>query len=351
MSQPIQLSGLNALLGQSPQESMSTEQLGQMLEAMELEGKSFADLLNTEFAQFLDDEQLHNLQDNPELLQEMNDTILPLMALLGGKELPLQQLDPDMAAPAGVQRELAMLQKVQQLMAGNTGADADKLTGTPMDELASMLNMENADDSEPADEFFRQLQMLAGKQQNTSSLMQQAVPQQATEPLMVNTGLTPAQNTGQTNNLQPVPPTQTVQTPPGQQGWDAQVGQRLIWMVSNEMKSAEIRLNPAELGPMEVKVKTEGEKVSVVINVQNPQVREAIEQSLPRLREMFAGQGMDLGNVDVGQHGFAQGQGREETGQLDTHASGYGQDINEEADQELDDRQTVSGQGMVDVYI
>ena len=61
MSQPIQLSGLNALLGQGAQESKSTEQLGQMLEAMELEGKSFADLLNTEFAQLLDDEQLQTL--------------------------------------------------------------------------------------------------------------------------------------------------------------------------------------------------------------------------------------------------------------------------------------------------
>ena len=349
MSQPIQLSGLNALLGQGSKSDVNADQLGEMLEAMELEGIGFADLLNSEFSQFLDQEQLQAFQDNPELLDDVKDNVLPLLALLGGKELPLQQAGDARLSLAELQADKALMQKAQLVLNAVGDGDALKQGNTSLDELASMLSLENAGDGESSEEFLKQLQMFAGKGQKAMPFNQQAVQQTGVEPLTNNVGLTTMQTASQPTTLQPVPTSQTIQTPPGQPGWDAQVGQRLIFMVSNEMKSAEIRLNPAELGPMEVKVKTEGEKVSVVINVQNPQVREAIEQSLPRLREIFAGQGMDLGNVDVGQHGFAQGQGREEAEHIDDPSHGYGL----EADAEDTDEQRIvaSGQGMVDYYI
>jgi len=348
MSQPIQLSGLNALLGQGSKSDVNTDQLGEMLEAMELEGVGFADLLNSEFSQFLDQEQLQSIQDNPALLEDMKDNVLPLLALLGGKELPLQQAGDARLSLAELQADKALMQKAQLMLNAVGDGNTLKQGNTSLDELASMLSLENAKDGESSEEFLKQLQMFAGKDQKAMPFNQQAVHQTGVEPLTNTVGLTTMQNASQPT-LQPVPTSQTIQTPPGQPGWDAQVGQRLIFMVSNEMKSAEIRLNPAELGPMEVKVKTEGEKVSVVINVQNPQVREAIEQSLPRLREIFAGQGMDLGNVDVGQHGFAQGQGREEAEHVDGHPQGYGLEADAE---ETDEHRVVSrGKGMVDYYI
>jgi flagellar hook-length control protein FliK len=66
---------------------------------------------------------------------------------------------------------------------------------------------------------------------------------------------------------------------------------------------------------------------------------------------MFAGQGMDLGNVDVGQHGFAQGQDREAAEQLDGQMAGQGSEADIESVDESETQERLSGQGMVDYYI
>ncbi len=142
---------------------------------------------------------------------------------------------------------------------------------------------------------------------------------------------------------------QPVSMPPGQPGWDMQVGQRLMFMVNREMQSAEIRLNPAELGPMEVKVRNDGDRVSVVFQVLNAPVRDAIEQSIPRLREFFAEQGMNLVDVDVSQQGFS---GREDGQEQVTGQSGRMADTaNAEMPEEGEGAVTASSDSLIDYYI
>ncbi len=98
----------------------------------------------------------------------------------------------------------------------------------------------------------------------------------------------------------------TLQTPAGQPGWDAEVGNRIRWMVGQNNSGLELRLNPPELGSIEVKLATEGERTNVTFFAANPAAREALEAALPRLREMFADSGMQLANADVSDQSLQQ---------------------------------------------
>jgi len=98
----------------------------------------------------------------------------------------------------------------------------------------------------------------------------------------------------------------TLQTPAGQPGWDVEVGNRIRWMVGQNNSGLELRLNPAELGSVEVKLSNEGERTNVTFFAANPAAREALEAALPRLREMFADSGMQLANADVSDQSLQQ---------------------------------------------
>jgi flagellar hook-length control protein FliK len=95
---------------------------------------------------------------------------------------------------------------------------------------------------------------------------------------------------------------------PGQAGWNEALGDRVTWMAGNRVQNAELRLNPAELGPLRVQISMDDGKASVTFTAQHPLTRDAIEQALPRLREMLADQGLSLQNASVSDHGSRQQQ-------------------------------------------
>jgi flagellar hook-length control protein FliK len=97
------------------------------------------------------------------------------------------------------------------------------------------------------------------------------------------------------------PPSLPIGTPPGQAEWGEAVGQRVLWMVANKNQVAELRLNPPDLGPVEVKVRNDDDGVRLTFAAGNAAVREALESAAPRLREMFLAEGLNLANVDIGQ--------------------------------------------------
>ncbi|HVL02082.1 MAG TPA: flagellar hook-length control protein FliK [Dongiaceae bacterium] len=116
-----------------------------------------------------------------------------------------------------------------------------------------------------------------------------------------------------------------IQTPLTSREWAGEVGQRLLMMVSSKIKSAEIHLNPKELGPMEVRVRMHEDKAHVVFTSQVPQTREALEQAVPRLREMLDQNGVTLGNVNVQDHGAQHSHQRQQQDQHVAGGSGGGQ--------------------------
>ncbi|MGO4892346.1 flagellar hook-length control protein FliK [Flavobacterium sp. W21_SRS_FM6] len=96
-----------------------------------------------------------------------------------------------------------------------------------------------------------------------------------------------------------------------------QLAEKVRWMVNTNNLIAEIRLDPAELGSMQVKVSLSSDSASVNFVVQSQQTRDALESATPRLREMLADKGIELGQSSVRQESQAkqdnQGQSQQQT--------------------------------------
>lgn len=92
----------------------------------------------------------------------------------------------------------------------------------------------------------------------------------------------------------------------GQPQWGQAVGDKVLWLAAQNVSAAEIRLDPPDLGPMQVKVSVNQDQATVSFTSPHPVVRDALDQQLNRLREMFTEQGLDLVNVDVSDKSFAQ---------------------------------------------
>lgn len=92
----------------------------------------------------------------------------------------------------------------------------------------------------------------------------------------------------------------TVHHQVGSSAWADEVGTRMIMMSERGQHSASLRLTPEHLGPLEVRISVRDDQASVWFGSAHADTRAAIEQALPRLRELFASQGMSL--TDAGVH-------------------------------------------------
>jgi flagellar hook-length control protein FliK len=92
---------------------------------------------------------------------------------------------------------------------------------------------------------------------------------------------------------------QPVHAPVGSEGWSNEVGARLTLMAQQGISSASLRLSPAHLGPLEVHISVRDSSATVWFGATQTETRAALEQALPRLREMFASQGLNLANAGV----------------------------------------------------
>ncbi len=106
--------------------------------------------------------------------------------------------------------------------------------------------------------------------------------------------------TSATSAPMPPAPGLRVETPLGQPGWRDEVGQKLTWMASNGRQQAELILNPPQLGRIEVTLTLDADRASVSFATPHAAVRETLENSMWRLREMLADSGVTLGQTHVG---------------------------------------------------
>ncbi|MCG3730491.1 flagellar hook-length control protein FliK [Vibrio cincinnatiensis] len=87
-----------------------------------------------------------------------------------------------------------------------------------------------------------------------------------------------------------------------------EMAERVQMMMSKNLKNIDIRLDPPELGRMHIRMNMHGDGASVQFTVANSQARDALEQSMPRLREMLAQQGVQLADTSVQQQNAGQQQ-------------------------------------------
>jgi flagellar hook-length control protein FliK len=87
-----------------------------------------------------------------------------------------------------------------------------------------------------------------------------------------------------------------------------QLAEKVRWMVNAKQLVADVRLDPAELGSMQIKVSISGESATVNFVVQSHHARDALENATPKLRELLSEQGIELGQSSVRQEQGSDGE-------------------------------------------
>ncbi|MGF6125655.1 flagellar hook-length control protein FliK [Pseudomonas frederiksbergensis] len=102
-----------------------------------------------------------------------------------------------------------------------------------------------------------------------------------------------------------------------QSGWTEEVVNRVMYLSSANLKAADIQLQPAELGRLDIRVNmVPDQQTQVTFMSAHPSVREALDGQMHRLRDMFAQQGMGQVDVNVSDQSRGwQGQGQEQQAQ------------------------------------
>jgi flagellar hook-length control protein FliK len=93
----------------------------------------------------------------------------------------------------------------------------------------------------------------------------------------------------------------TISVPLANGGWPQAVAAQVHWFVNNDVQSATLRLSPEHLGPVEVRIDVRESQVNVSFSAAHAETRVALEQTVPRLREIFASSGLTLGQANVQQ--------------------------------------------------
>lgn len=139
-----------------------------------------------------------------------------------------------------------------------------------------------------------------------------------------------------------------IQVPVQQPGWGEAVGNRLMMMVNDKVQSAKIHLNPAELGPIEVRVNINHDQASVHFVSSNSVVRDAIDDAFPRLKEMFAQNGLNLSDANVSQQSPQQRNSNlQEQSDMTTSANKENADVSDAETVAVSDLSS----GLIDHYV
>lgn len=99
-----------------------------------------------------------------------------------------------------------------------------------------------------------------------------------------------------------------LEAPVRSQGFPAELSDKIVWLSGRQAQVAELSLNPPQLGALEVRLSVSGSEAGAQFYSPHPQVREAIESALPKLRELLAQAGIALGDAQVRDEAFARGE-------------------------------------------
>ncbi|PLC47995.1 hypothetical protein CR159_20585 [Pollutimonas subterranea] len=119
-------------------------------------------------------------------------------------------------------------------------------------------------------------------------------------------------NTGFPGTLGSMPTTGASATPPGiatplqSPQWGAEFGRQFVSLTQgghNMPHTAELRLDPPELGPLRISINISDNVAHAVFTSPHAAVRQTVENSLPQLQQLLAQAGISLGQTSVNDQG------------------------------------------------
>jgi flagellar hook-length control protein FliK len=238
---------------------------------------------------------------------------------------PLSAMNPlpSQALPAGADKA-ALLESAQQFLTQNSDSFAQVKAGDGSFALAKNGVMSRDGSLLSADN-----PMAMNETALMDKLANTLLPTSSASPLAMNVANNINSNTGQALNGQSPSQLVAASSSVSQQlqasvditkpewGRDLveQLRSRLQLSKSDQIQQAHIRLDPPELGRLDVSLRMDGDKVSVHFTAAHPQLREALAANADRLRFDFDGSQMQLTDVSVSSGMYQQSQ--QQSGQRD----------------------------------
>ncbi len=147
-------------------------------------------------------------------------------------------------------------------------------------------------------------------------------------------------------------PAQRIDAPVGSRAFGEALGERLTWMVGSQQSRADLVLNPPQLGRVEISLTVNGDQATALFVSANAAVRETLEASMPRLREILADAGVTLGQAQVGSESpQSPAEGREKGDNSRSQAGGLGASMMTDAAAGTRDAMWIrQGRGLVDTF-
>jgi flagellar hook-length control protein FliK len=96
------------------------------------------------------------------------------------------------------------------------------------------------------------------------------------------------------------PPSFPITVPFDDPRFGGALSERVQWLVKEGIQSAELTLHPQDMGPIRIEMSIDGMAASIDFAATQADTRAAIEQALPRLRDLLADQGLQLGGTQIG---------------------------------------------------
>lgn len=139
----------------------------------------------------------------------------------------------------------------------------------------------------------------------------------------------------------------------GTPAWDRALGQRVVWMVAGAEQSASLTLNPPDLGPLQVVLNVQNSTANATFVAAQPEVRQALEAAMPKLRDMLGDAGIQLGQATVSS-GMQQNQNGSQAESSHRPTSFGDTRIDNNVDTKIHvprSRVISSGNGLVDTFV
>lgn len=205
------------------------------------------------------------------------------------------------------------------LKVGDGNGDGKKASGKS--ELSNLLKTVSSDGkvgnaksaSTQTSRFFQQLQASGGGQLSTTgdsstSAQSSLGAQQAGGA----SGTQAAAGAKATANATPLNQyTTSVNVPVGQAAWGDQIAGKIAWLTHQGMHMADIHLNPADLGPIQVQVQMHNDQANIVMHTHHAGVRDLLEANGGKLRDMLQNNGVGLGSLNVSTQSGQQQNGQQ----------------------------------------
>ncbi|WP_157980748.1 flagellar hook-length control protein FliK [Aliidiomarina taiwanensis] len=133
-----------------------------------------------------------------------------------------------------------------------------------------------------------------------------------------------------------------------------QLKDQMAVMFNNRNQFAEMRLDPPELGRLNIRLQMNGDQqAAVTFIVHSPQAREAVEQAMPRLRDMLQEQGIQLSDANVREENAQQAKERHQQAQQKGRGNGHAGETDSEVDENAPMQQAniAVPEGRIDYYV